>query len=66
MKRFRWTRSKYRHAQHLARLFCRFYILPDDAPEIVRLYFELWEEHPQHEDPLLRPISYRYDPAIPF
>lgn len=66
MKRFRWTRRKYQHARRLARMLHRFYVLPDDMPPIVQEYMDLWEEHPQYEDPLLTPIGWRYDPEIPF
>lgn len=67
MKRFRWTRKKYRHAQQLSRLLPRFYVLPDDAPAIVQRYWELIEEHGLDlDDPLLIPLRLRYDPEIPF
>lgn len=68
MKRFRWTRGRYRKAHHLARLLARFYILPDDAPELVQRYFRLWEQHQQSADPLLAPLRWRLglDDEIPF
>lgn len=66
MKRFRWTRTKYRRAQHLARLLARFENMPSDAPAIVERYWGLWAQYHSYGDPLLRPISWRYDPEIPF
>lgn len=68
-KTFRWTRRRYRKAHSLSRFVGRWlYELPDQ-PELVRRYFELWEQHPQREDPLLTPMQWRprYCPDdIPF
>jgi hypothetical protein len=72
MKRFRWTRAKYRHAAHLARFFARFiYYLPDEKPALLERYFDLWERRPQLEDPLLTPLwirrdRFKSDDGIPF
>jgi hypothetical protein len=68
-RRFRWTRERYRKAQHLARFFSRWvYELPGEPPRLLQRYFELWERHPQRDDPLLQPVRYRYDRdmEIPF
>ena len=56
---FRWNRKKYRRAAHLARFFTRVIELPADPPQLLRRYFELWEDHPQKGDPLLTPMRYR-------
>lgn len=61
MKRFRWTREQYRHANQLARLFNRFLELPDLMPKPVRQYFDLWDRHRSHGDPLLVPLWQRLD-----
>lgn len=67
MKRFRWTRAKYRRAQHLARLLPRVNYSQSDAPDIVQRYFTLWERYPSYGDPLLTPMRYRYElDDIPF
>lgn len=66
MRRFRWTRRKYRHANHLARLLSRFESLPLTAPDIVQRYWALWERYPSFGDPLRRPLAWRHDPDIPF
>jgi len=67
VKKFRWTRKRYRKADSLARFMTRhLYDLPEQ-PRILRRYFELWDLHPQREDPLLTPVCYRYDrDDIPF
>jgi len=68
-RRFRWTRDRYRKAQHLSRFFARWvYELPSEPPALVQRLHELWERHPQRPDPLLKPISWRYerDSDIPF
>lgn len=65
--RFKWNRAKYQHARRLARMFSRFEFLPSDPPEMVRRYFELWEQYPEFGDPLLIPLGHRrQDPDIPF
>jgi hypothetical protein len=72
VKRFRWTRKTYRHADHLNRLLARYMDLPDHPPAIVRRYWELWQRHPQREDPLrfhIPPhvrLAARRDDDIPF
>ena len=71
MRRFRWTRSKYKHAHHLARLIPRLWneprgYLSSDPPLIVQRYFDLWQDYRSHGDPLLVPLHMRYDPEIPF
>lgn len=67
-RRFRWTRDRYRKAAHLSRFFSRWlYELPGDPPRLLQRYFELWERHPQRDDPLLTPVRYRYErDDIPF
>lgn len=67
-RRFRWTRERYRKAQRLSRFFSRLvYDLPSDPPRLLQRYFELWERHPQRDDPLLQPVRYRYErDDIPF
>lgn len=67
-RRFRWTRERYRKAQHLARFYGRWvYELPSEPPRLLQRYFELWERHPQRDDPLLQPVKYRYErDDIPF
>jgi hypothetical protein len=58
-RRFRWTRKLYRQADSLARFIGRhMYELPDQ-PNLVRRYFELWERHPQRDDPLNDPMWLR-------
>jgi hypothetical protein len=66
--RFRWTRERYRKAQHLSRFFARWlYELPSDPPRLLQRYFDLWERYPQRNDPLLQPLAYRHDrDDIPF
>ena len=55
-QRFRWTRKLYRQADSLARFVGRhLYELPSDQPLLLRLYFALWERHPQRDDPLTLP-----------
>ncbi len=71
-KRFRWNRARYRRAAHLSRYFARHvYDLPSDPPDLLRRYFDLWERHPQRDDPLLQPLRWRdrqrsNDSDIPF
>lgn len=67
-RRFRWTRDRYRKAAHMSRFFSRWlYELPSEPPRLLQRYFELWERHPQRDDPLLQPLAYRYDrDDIPF
>ena len=53
-KRFRWTRARYKKADHLRRYFNRHvYDLPSEPPSLLERYWELWRRHPQAEDPLL-------------
>lgn len=67
-RRFRWTRRLYLQADSLARFMSRHLAdLPSEAPPLVRRYLALWERHPQHDDPLLRPTWQRYsNDSIPF
>lgn len=59
-KRFRWTRKRYRRAWHLSRFFARYiYDLPSEPPALLRRFHELWERHPQRDDPLLQPFKWR-------
>lgn len=65
--RFRWTRRKYMHAHHLARLLSRLDFPLSLAPAIVQRYWALWERHPALGDPLMQPPAYRYSrDDIPF
>lgn len=71
MRRFRWSRKTYRHADHLARLLARYMDLPDHPPAILRRYWALWERHRQSDDPLLVPLgcrlaTFKDDDEIPF
>lgn len=60
-RRFRWTRERYRKAQHLSRFYARWvYELPSEPPQLLQRYFDLWERHPQSDDPLARPHYVRY------
>lgn len=69
-KRFRWTRSKYRHAASLLRLMSRqlnHESLPDQPPPLVQELVDLWNRYARTPDPLLRPLSERLsDREIPF
>jgi hypothetical protein len=58
-RRFRWTRDSYLMAHHLSRLLARFSELPFHQPYLLRRYWELWEQYPPEEDPLLTPVSQR-------
>lgn len=59
-KRFRWTRRRYEKARELARFMDRHLCeLPDQMPDLLRRYVELWERHPQNDDPLLIPMLRR-------
>lgn len=70
--RFRWTRTRYRKAESLARYFQRHvYDLPSEPPAMLRRLWELWDKHPQRMDPLLTPVRARLanrgdDSDIPF
>ena len=58
--RWRWTRRAYRKAASLARYFDRHvYDLPHEPPNILRRLWELWERHPQRDDPLNVPLRWR-------
>lgn len=40
---------------------------PGWMPRLLQRYFELWERHPQRDDPLLQPVRYRCErDDIPF
>lgn len=69
-KRFKWTRSKYRHAAWLSRFLVRQLCterFPDQPPPLLQRYFDLWDRHSQRADPLLTPMRERYgDRDIPF
>ena len=58
-KRFRWTRKTYWHADWLARFMGRHLYELHDQPNLLRRYFELWDRHPQQEDPLTKPMHMR-------
>lgn len=69
---FRWTRETYKRASSLCRFMNRnIYYLPPDPPRLVKRFFDLWEKHPQSDDPLERPMLSRehysgLDSSIPF
>lgn len=71
-QRFRWNRARYRKADSLARYFARHvYDLPSEPPRMLKRLRELWERHPQRDDPLLtafrlRPRTLALDDDIPF
>lgn len=68
-KRFRWSRKAYKHAAWLARFMGRHLYELGEQPNLLRRYFELWDRHPQKEDPLLIPLRRRLDhwgDEIPF
>lgn len=69
-KRFRWTRKAYRHAAWLSRFTGRhIYELPEQPPALLARFWDLWERHPQRDDPLLTPVRdrlSRLDSDIPF
>jgi hypothetical protein len=69
-KRFRWTRSKYKHAASLLRLMSRqlnYESCPDQPPPVVQELVDLWNRYARTPDPLLVPLSERYgDRDIPF
>jgi hypothetical protein len=58
-KRFRWTRKTYKHADWLARFMGRHLYELHDQPNLLRRYFELWDRHPQRDDPLTMPMNLR-------
>jgi hypothetical protein len=60
-KRFRWTRKSYAHAAWLTRFAGRHLYDVYQTPDAVRRYFELWDRHPQKDDPLLRHVKHRLD-----
>lgn len=68
-RRFRWTRERYRKAHHLSRFYARWvYELPSQPPALLQRFYQLWERHPQRDDPLTKPIRQRrdFDDSIPF
>ncbi|ATG94659.1 hypothetical protein QRO08_16015 [Paracidovorax citrulli] len=68
-RRFRWTRKTYREAHRAARVFDGYGFMYHDEPPMVARFRELWEAHPQHEDPLTRPLWARRPPGdddVPF
>ncbi|MCU7372801.1 hypothetical protein PEC18_18540 [Paucibacter sp. O1-1] len=70
--RFRWTRKSYKHAHWLARFMGRHLYELHHQPNLLRRYFELWERHPQKDDPLKRLVQFRLeerrwqDDGLPF
>lgn len=65
--RFRWTRAKYKRAQHLNRLLPLLPFHCPDKPALVQRYHDLWDAHPQGSDPLEVPLRYRLpSDDIPF
>lgn len=66
-KRFRWTRERYRRAHHLSRLLSNLLDWRSQPPPLVQRYIELWDQYPQHADPLEVPIVYRRcKDSVPF
>ena len=67
-RKFRWTRALYRRAHREARVYAGFGFMYYGEPALVRRWRELWDQYPQHDDPLTRPHWQRYQPddGIPF
>lgn len=66
-RRFRWSRAKYREAHREARIYYGVGFMHHSEPSLVRRYRELWEEHPQGDDPLLTPLRWRHPgDEVPF
>jgi hypothetical protein len=70
-KPIRWTRRTYRQAHSLARFLSGYDCDPAGVARepLLQRYFELWEDHPQHDDPLTVPTQqryWRYLDGIPF
>lgn len=68
-KRPFWTRSRYRAAASLRRFSDRHpYDRNWDDHPLLRAFNDLWDQHPQREDPLLLPRWMRYlsSNEIPF
>lgn len=69
-KRFRWTRERYRKARSLDRYFARhIYDMPSEPPRLVQRLHDLYERHPQRDDPLLANVRHRlncWGDDIPF
>lgn len=59
-RKFRWTRALYRRAHREARVYDGYGFMYHGEPALVRRYRELWDQHPQHDDPLLLPPWRRY------
>lgn len=57
--RFRWTRARYRRADHLARLLSRMQHDLHAPPELVERYFRLWSRYRPEADPLAEPLWLR-------
>lgn len=60
--RFHWTRRTYRQANSLARFLGTYECDPAGVAiePLLQRYFELWERHPQNDDPLNIPTQQRY------
>ena len=68
-RKFRWTRKLYYQAHRESRIYWGYGFMHHDEPPLVKRLQELWEQHPQNEDPLLRPFRWRHDycpDGIPF
>lgn len=67
-RKFRWTRALYRQAHREARVYDGYGFMYHGEPALVQRWRELWDQHPQRGDPLMRPHWLRYQPddGIPF
>ena len=67
-RKFRWTRAIYRRAHREARVYDGYGFMYHGEPALVRRWRDLWDRHPQHDDPLTLPRWRRYPPddGIPF
>jgi len=67
-KRFKWTRKAYQHAAWLSRFMARHVReLPDQPPDLLRRYWELWQRYPERGDPLAQALAERYpERDLPF
>lgn len=50
-RKFRWTRALYRRAHREARIYDGQGFMYHGEPALVRRCRELWDQHPQHDEP---------------
>jgi len=69
-RQFKWTRQRYKKASSLQRLFSRTgYYECQKLPGLIQRFIDLWDHHPQYNDPLLITLRQRKawrDDDIPF